>query len=118
MRTSKCLDNLALLCEAPPDICGASPCCHDECAGATKLIQYAHWERDRFKAEASPPPPLKLDLSDNCIADPAKLMEELVGKRIKLTSSDAPDGDATVIVPDFTEQRPPLPPPFGGRSLS
>jgi hypothetical protein len=40
-------------------------------AGATKLIQYAHWERDRYKAEANPPAPLKLDLSDNCITEPA-----------------------------------------------
>ena len=46
-------------------------------AGAMKLIQYAHWERDRFKAEATPPPALKLDLSDNCIAEPAALIEDL-----------------------------------------
>lgn len=36
-------------------------------AGATKLIQYAHWERDRH-AEAGRPS-LKLDLSDNCVTD-------------------------------------------------
>ena len=45
--------------------------------GAQKLIQYAHWERDRFKTDASPPPALKLDLSDNCVKDPGQLMEEL-----------------------------------------
>ena len=39
--------------------------------GATKLIQYAHWERDRFKDTDKPPSHLKLDLSDNCIDRPA-----------------------------------------------
>lgn len=43
-------------------------------AGATKLIQYAHWERDRFKAVEKPPPTLKLNLSDNCIDRPAELV--------------------------------------------
>ena len=38
-------------------------------AGATKLIQYAHWERDRH-TESETRPTLKMDLSDNCIADP------------------------------------------------
>ena len=37
-------------------------------AGATKLIQYAHWERDRHAEEGRPT--LKLDLSDNCVTDP------------------------------------------------
>jgi hypothetical protein len=37
-------------------------------AGATKLVQYAHWERERH-AEAGRPT-LKLDLSDNCVTDP------------------------------------------------
>eukprot|EP00325_Prymnesiales_sp_UTEX-LB-985_P004080 CAMPEP_0174706558 /NCGR_PEP_ID=MMETSP1094-20130205/9362_1 /TAXON_ID=156173 /ORGANISM="Chrysochromulina brevifilum, Strain UTEX LB 985" /LENGTH=186 /DNA_ID=CAMNT_0015904831 /DNA_START=44 /DNA_END=601 /DNA_ORIENTATION=- len=80
--------------------------------GATKLIQYAHWERDRFKAEASPPPSLKLDLSDNCIVEPQALIDELKGKRIKLTL-DETDTEATVIVTDFTDQRPPPPEPTG-----
>ena len=50
-------------------------------AGATKLIQYAHWERDRH-AEAGRPT-LKLDLSDNCVDAPAQLVEELNSKRIR-----------------------------------
>ena len=37
-------------------------------AGATKLIQYAHWERERHAEEGRPT--LKLDLSDNCVTDP------------------------------------------------
>jgi hypothetical protein len=85
-------------------------------AGATKLIQYAHWERDRFKTDARPPPPLHLDLSDNCIIEPQGLLDELKGKRIKLSTS-AEDADATVILPNFTEQRsaPPPPPDNGGK---
>merc|ERR1719409_1169291 len=76
-----------------------------------KLIQYAHWERDRFKAEPTPPPPLKLDLSDNCIESPSELMEELKGKRIKLCAADSVEDGSTVHLTDFTDQRPPLPPP-------
>ena len=72
--------------------------------GATKLIQYAHWERDRFKTDASPPPALKLDLSDNCVKDPGQLMEELKGKRIKLCAADAAEADATVLLNDFLNQ--------------
>ena len=49
----------------------------------TKLIQYAHWERDRYKDEPEPPPPIKLDLSDNCVDAPAQLVEELNNKRIR-----------------------------------
>jgi uncharacterized membrane protein YgcG len=80
-------------------------------AGATKLIQYAHWERDRFKNDAKPPPPLSLDLSDNCVVDPAALMEDLKGKRIKLCKADAIEDDATVhLAGDFTDQRAPPPP--------
>ena len=79
-------------------------------AGATKLIQYAHWERDRFKTDARPPPPLHLDLSDNCITEPQALLDELKGKRIKLSTS-ADDADATVILPNFTDQRSAPPPP-------
>ena len=75
-----------------------------------KLIQYAHWERDRFKAEATPPPALKLDLSDNCIAEPAALIEELKTKRIRLCPADSVEEGSTVHVVDFTDQRPPLPP--------
>ena len=118
-------------------------------AGATKLINYAHWERDRYKAEANPPPPLKLDLSDNCIEEPqgdilgstpllvlprpepcsahslsargvdasafpvaTALIDDLKSKRIKLSMDEA-DKEATVIVTDFTDQRPPPPPPMG-----
>ena len=42
--------------------------------GATKLIQYAHWERDRFKTSDKPPPILKLNLSDNCVDRPSELV--------------------------------------------
>jgi len=49
----------------------------------TKLIQYAHWERDRYKDEPEPPPPIKLDLSDNCVDAPAQLVDELNSKRIR-----------------------------------
>ena len=79
-------------------------------AGAQKLIQYAHWERDRFKTDAKPPPPLKLDLSDNCVEDAAALVEELKGKRIKVCNADAVEDDATVHLNDFTDQRPSPPP--------
>ena len=35
--------------------------------------RYAHWERDRYKNEAEPPAPMKLDLSDNCVDHPAQV---------------------------------------------
>ena len=72
-------------------------------AGATKLIQYAHWERDRFKASEKPPPTLKLNLSDNCIDRPADLTEELKGKRIRLSVAPVEESDkeTTVFLPDF-----------------
>ena len=50
--------------------------------GAQKLIQYAHWERDRFKEEGKPPPFLKLDLSDNTVEGAQALCDELLSKRI------------------------------------
>jgi hypothetical protein len=77
--------------------------------GAQKLIQYAHWERDRFKEEGKPPPFLKLDLSDNTVEGAQALCDELLTKRIKLCSGPAHEGDATVHLPDFTDQRPPIP---------
>ena len=49
--------------------------------GAMKLMQYAHWERDRVKDGEVPTPALRLDLSDNCVKDPAQLVEELKGER-------------------------------------
>jgi len=76
--------------------------------GATKLIQYAHWERDRFKTAENPPPRLKLNLSDNCIDRPSELADELKSKRIKLTCvADDDDKESTVYLPDFMDQRDP-----------
>jgi len=77
--------------------------------GATKLIQYAHWERDRYKNEREPPQFLKLDLSDNCIERPADLIDDLKSKRIKCTSRQ--DDECTVYLPDFMDQRDPMPDP-------
>ena len=42
-------------------------------APACSRPRYAHWERDRYKNEAEPPPPMKLDLSDNCVDHPAQV---------------------------------------------
>ena len=78
-------------------------------AGASKLISYAHWERDRFKNNDPPPSHLKLDLSDNCISDPDGLMQELRDKRIKCVGGAEHDGEASVHLPDFADQRDPPP---------
>ena len=78
--------------------------------GATKLIQYAHWERDRRNSSKPDEPKIsmKLDLSDNCIESPAELIEELNKKRIRCSDSADKEEDTTVHLPDFTDQRPPI----------
>jgi len=82
--------------------------------GASKLIQYAHWARVGYAAPKDELPPVfVIDLSDNIIDRPMDLAEDLVSKKIKVSTSSEPKEDTTVHLPDFDDQRhaPPEPPP-------
>eukprot|EP00315_Gephyrocapsa_oceanica_P041425 CAMPEP_0185475052 /NCGR_PEP_ID=MMETSP1366-20130426/2336_1 /TAXON_ID=38817 /ORGANISM="Gephyrocapsa oceanica, Strain RCC1303" /LENGTH=275 /DNA_ID=CAMNT_0028081951 /DNA_START=19 /DNA_END=843 /DNA_ORIENTATION=+ len=84
-------------------------------AGASKLIQYAHWARVGYTntapKEEEKPPVFVLRLADNAIGSPGALVDEMVGKKIKVSAAAEPEPDTTVLLPDFDDQRDPLPEP-------